>query len=353
MLRVLHIVGPLEVGGAQTQLLGLIRAAAQGAWQPALCSLSPGPMLPAFRGLGIPMFELERGGSPGLLRMAAVRHHLATREYDVLHAVLPFAGVYAKVAVIGRAQRPAVVIAERDVEPRSLALLLANFALAPWTDMWVANSGAVAEATQRSHPVRAGSLVVLPNAIDRAVFYPGPPVEPFRTPRIGSLGRLSFEKGHDVLIEAVRRLGAEVDVEIAGTGPEENHLRGIAQGLPIRFLGALAPGPEVASFLRSLDVFVLPSRREGLPNALLEAQACGVPVLASDIPAIRESVLHAGARLVRSGDPASLSRALNEVLEDRELRAEARKVVDAVLGFEELAERYEAVFEQAVRRVRA
>jgi glycosyltransferase involved in cell wall biosynthesis len=70
----------------------------------------------------------------------------------------------------------------------------------------------------------------------------------------------------------------------------------------------------VAAFLRELDVFVLPSRYEGLPNAVLEAVACGIRVVATDVPGMRAAA-GAGAHLVAPGDVTALARAVVEAVD--------------------------------------
>ena len=127
---------------------------------------------------------------------------------------------------------------------------------------------------------------VIPNGIDRAVFFPkaaeaGASSSPIR---VGSLGRLVALKGFDVLVEAVRLMAPDANLvfEVVGEGPERAHLESLAAGLPITFAPPIADRTEVADFLRSLDLFVLPSKAEGLSNVILEAVSCGVPVVAYD-----------------------------------------------------------------------
>lgn len=347
-LRVLHVIGPTEVGGAQTQLLGMLREARRGLWGAALCSTSDGAMLPAFRDLGIPVLELRRWGSPGLLRVRALRRHVAEHEYDVIHATLPHASATARLALLGR-QRPAVVVSERDVERRSASRASVERALARLTDLYIANSEAVAESLVGTLPAACGRVMVIPNAVDRAVFFPRRD-EVARAPRVGALGRLSPEKGIDVLVRAASLVAGaipEVEVLVAGDGPSSGELHALAAGSPVRFLGPLAPGAAVADYLRSLDVFVLPSRREGRPNALLEAQACAVPVVATDIPAVRE-VAGPGARLVPAGDPLALAEAVRTALTDRTLRQAASAGAGAVPTFREIALLHLEAFRAAV-----
>jgi glycosyltransferase involved in cell wall biosynthesis len=283
------------------------------------------------------VLELRRRASPGLLRVRALRHHLARHRYDIVHATLPHASATARLALPLRG-RPAVVVSERDVEPRAPARAAVERVLARVTDLYLANSQAVAEALVASVPAAASRVRVVPNAVDTAVFFPARERPP-APPRVGAVGRLSREKGLDVLVGAARLLAGsmpELWVLVAGEGPSAKELQSMAVDSPVRFVGPLDPGPAVADFLRSLDVFVLPSRREGRPNALIEAQACGVPVVASDIPAVREVLGNAG-RLVPPGDPHALADALRAALSDRELQGVAARDSAAVPTFSDVA----------------
>ena len=354
-VRVLHVIGPLTVGGAQTQLLGLVRAANGSFWDATVCSTSPGPMVDDFRALGVDLIELDRDRSfPGRVRQT--RAIVGAGGYDVVHSNLWAPNAYARLAVAGRSERPAVVISERNVErDRSLRMRALDRLLARWTDAWVGNSEAVCEFIRRVHPAPPDAVVHIANAVDKAVFWPRRWVRDAPPFRIGSVGRLFAEKGFDVLIDAVRDLQQRLDpppitAEIAGVGPLLDDLEARAAGLPVRFIGALGRGAPVAEFLRSLDVFVLPStHREGRANVLLEALSCGVPTVATDIPGTTEAVGE-GARLVPPNDAAALATAIRSVVGSQDACERALAHAAAIADFDSLAAAYLRVFEDVIRR---
>ena len=111
--------------------------------------------------------------------------------------------------------------------------------------------------------------------------------------------------------------GRHVELDLVGPGEYGDELRSIAEQFGIadrvHFLGACTPG-EINHMLRTTDVFCLPSFAEGLPVALMEAMAVGVPVVHSDAPALVEVAGGAGL-VVRRKDPAALA-ALDEVRGD-------------------------------------
>ncbi len=139
-------------------------------------------------------------------------------------------------------------------------------------------------------------------------------------------GRLTAQKRVDLLLQAWAALPSRHRPQplllVLGDGPQAAELAGLAQALGIsgavRFLGTVA---EVAPFLRAADLFVLPSRAEGMSNALLEAMACGLPVVASDVGAARDLLgQEEGGRLVPPGDVDALTVALETIAGDPDLR---------------------------------
>lgn len=132
-------------------------------------------------------------------------------------------------------------------------------------------------------------------------------------------GRLSYEKGVDVLLNAVPLLPADVVVHIAGTGPEEEQLRARAENLPagrVIFHGRL-PREEVQKLLSRAGVAVVPSRwYENQPLSVLEAFAAGIPVVASALGGLTELVEGGvNGELVHADDAAGLAAAVERVLQ--------------------------------------
>jgi glycosyltransferase involved in cell wall biosynthesis len=125
----------------------------------------------------------------------------------------------------------------------------------------------------------------------------------------GSLGRLVQEKGLDVLLDALDLVVRErpgVRLRIAGEGPLRAALEARAHDLPVSLVGEVT---DTAAFLDGLDVFCLSSRREGLPFALLEAMAMGVPCIATDVGQVR-TALGDAVLVVPPEQPAALAQAL-------------------------------------------
>lgn len=184
---------------------------------------------------------------------------------------------------------------------------------------------------------RAGPVTVLRNGVEASP-HPIPPHErraARATLGLGAsarvfavIGRLSHEKGVDLLVEAVARPAlreVEVQVYVAGHGPERERLEALARRLGVdarlRFLGQVR---DPRALMAASDALVLPSRSEGVPNVALEAVDAGVPVIATRVGTLPEIVLHGVTGwLVPPCDPAALADALQRaaVLDPTELAA--------------------------------
>ncbi len=140
---------------------------------------------------------------------------------------------------------------------------------------------------------------------------------------IGTIANLYRTKGIDVLLEAfaqARQTLPRAHLVIIGDGPERNKLVQLASRLSltnhISFLGQL---PNAAQYLRAFDLFVLPSRKEGFPYALLEALAAGLPIVATHVGGVAELVNKA-AQIVPPNEPNLLAGALDQLLTNSESR---------------------------------
>ena len=189
----------------------------------------------------------------------------------------------------------------------------------------------------------------LPNGVpipDRPWASPGGPL------RAAYVGRLSAEKGCDLLVAAWPGVLAEVPaarLTLVGEGPERPRLEAMARELGIADAVALpgsSPDPSIA--LRQSTLFVLPSREEGMSIALLEALALAIPTVASAIPGNR-ALIDPGVhgRLAPPGDPAELARAIVAAHRDptaREMAVAARSRVEADYSIAAVARRHVALF---------
>jgi glycosyltransferase involved in cell wall biosynthesis len=170
--------------------------------------------------------------------------------------------------------------------------------------------------------------------VDVATFEPSNMKQGDETLRVLTVSRLVEKKGTDTLIRALadfgKRTGRAWQLVIAGDGPEEKKLVQLANDLAcdscVQFLGAV-DNTRVKELLAQCDVFALPCRRDangdadGIPVVLMEAMACGVPVISGDLPAIRELVeTNFNGILVDGRDAKSCSAAVEALAVDENRR---------------------------------
>lgn len=190
-------------------------------------------------------------------------------------------------------------------------------------DAVVANSDGLANLARRSWN---GKISIVPNGVDCAFFKPADKIENLKITMLYA-GRLAAHKG---LIEFMDLLSSTNNIRewkwiIVGDGPERNSLITKAAGDPIlkdrvRFMGWLNKDALLHEY-QMADIFVFPSFDEGMPNAMLEAMACGLPILATRIAGNEELVIDGkNGYLYDVGDTKTCQSALYNLWQSRELR---------------------------------
>ena len=204
-------------------------------------------------------------------------------------------------ALLSKATGKPFVMTARGSDVRELAHYRLPRALIRWAASRAFKVITVSAALARDLEaigVPSERLVVLRNGVDLSLFSPGDRVtlrERLRLssgPVLASVGRLVDLKGHDLVIRALTLL-PDATLVVAGDGPERKRLEGLSRSIGVearvRVLGEL-PQQELAAVYGGADALVLASRHEGWPNVLLEAMACGCPVIATEMEGIREIV---------------------------------------------------------------
>jgi glycosyltransferase involved in cell wall biosynthesis len=207
-------------------------------------------------------------------------------------------------------------------------------------------------------------VVALPNGIDCRPFSGVPTVrsDPTHPLQIVYVGRIAREKGLYETLQGLRlahELGVDARLVIGGSGAEEPRLRRYAQALGIAnrvvFVGPVF-GNDKVKLLSGADVMVLPSYSEGLPYALLEAMAAGVPVIATPVGAIPDVVSHdIHGFLVPPRDGKAIAEAIAILAGDREklswMSRACRRRVRAAFSIERLAQEFSYHYARLVGHV--
>jgi len=157
-------------------------------------------------------------------------------------------------------------------------------------DKVVVTTPAMHQTVTESYILPRDLVTVIPNYVDTDIFFPAIEVRNFSR-RLCFIGRLERQKNPLALLDAIK--GLDLELLIVGSGPLANQLKekAVNIGIEVRFLGNL-PHHQLPEILRSVDVFILPSHWEGHPKSLIEAMACGLPVIGTNVPGIRELIRH-------------------------------------------------------------
>jgi len=241
--------------------------------------------------------------------------------------------------------RPTVSFVRRTIQAR--------------TDMLVALSCELEEELLAAG-FAADRITRIPNGIDVSRFRPRSPA-PFSAQETGPtllfVGRLHAQKNLPVLLRAAAELSSRwpnLRVVLVGDGPERGRLEGLTNDLGlerrVRFAGEV---PDVLPFLHAADLFVHPSRAEGMPGALLEAMACGLPCVATRIGGTVDIITDGeDGILIPPGDDRLLAGAIGRLLGDlglaRRLGRQARATVEARFAMDGVARQYAALYEGLV-----
>jgi glycosyltransferase involved in cell wall biosynthesis len=325
-VRVCFLIDELATAGTETQLLALIRCLDRCRVTPYLCLLRGHSAASlALEPTDCPVLRLGVGAltSPATLPRAwRFARFLRRERIDVVQVYFPDSS-YFGVPVAWLARVPHRVRTRNNVGHwltplhRRLGRLLNLL-----TTATVANCKAARRALLEAEGPDPASVVVLENGVDLERFLVLPPPGARSGPRcVGAVANLRPVKGLDLLLEAAARLAPshpDVVFRVAGEGEERAALEhgALRRGLAGRFVlqGSVA---DVPGFLAGLDVAVLCSRAEGMPNAVLEYMAAGRPTVATAVGATAE-LIEDGTHglLVPPGDAVALARAIARLLGD-------------------------------------
>jgi len=186
-------------------------------------------------------------------------------------------------------------------------------------DRVVVTTNEMRQDVQRRVPETAGRVLVIPNYVDTELFKPSEETRQDRT--ILFIGRIAPEKNLEALLEAIRSL--PVSLILIGEGKLRPQLQKEFADLNGRVIWeGNVPNSRLPEHLNRAGIFVLPSLYEGHPKTILEAMACGVPVVGADSPGIRELIRHGETGFLCGTEPQSICTALEDLLAHPMLRRE-------------------------------
>jgi glycosyltransferase involved in cell wall biosynthesis len=347
-LRVLFVINGLGTGGAERSLAELLPRLGASQIDPLVACLFARDegVEEAVRSSGVEVQILPGNRLAG--RVVSLRRLIRSRRPAIVHTAIFESDVAGRMAAIGSeaalvtslVNTPYDAVRLHDPNLRRLSLRTAR-----WLDGWTARNmtthfHAVSETVKRAAVddlrIPPDRITVVPRGRDPERLGVPSPARRLASRRalgwdpddevIVTIGRHEFQKGHRYLLEAVgrlRRTRPRLRVIVAGRrGNASADVEAMRRSLDlvdeVRFVGHR---DDVPSLLAAADLFVFPSLYEGFGGALIEAMALGLPIVASDVPAIREVVEEGrNSLLVPRGDPDALATGIAELLDQAERR---------------------------------
>jgi glycosyltransferase involved in cell wall biosynthesis len=360
--RILQIIPTLDQAGAEKQMSLLARGLPPEEFEVHVCALTRGgPLISALLEAGLPVTVIGKRWRLDPRACWRLNRHVAALRPDLIHTWMFAANAYGYAAAKA-AGVSCLVPSQRCVDPwKSWGQLAVDRYVARRCGRVVVNSPGVRDFYVR-HGLPADKIRVIANAVAAA--------EPAGTTRrqvlaelglpaesrlVGLIGRLWAQKRVKDAIWAADLLKVirdDVHLLVIGDGPHRDRLRRFRDQAVIRdkvhFLGHRGDVPRL---LPGLDVLWSTSGYEGQSNAILEAMAAGVPVVATDIPGNRDLVLpEVTGLLFPLGDRAGLARCTERLLSDAELAKRfgqaGRRRVQSEFSVEKMVERYAELYRE-------
>jgi len=385
MFKILHVTNSLGTGGAERLLVDLARFTDKDRFQMTVCcTRRDGASRKELEKEGCEVIVLGKSRRSSVLfplfcadvisMGAGILRVIRTERPDLVHShleanyIAPYCARLAKVKAAVVSFHSSVEIPERGKwslrGAARRAMLRRTAALA---DALVAGSEYAASNGIELCAAKRDKMHVIYNSVDVSRLErikPNSAIReelglPARELLVAALGTVKEAKNHGLLVRAmrlVRESRPDVSAVVIGGGSRElmSELLRLADELGLRrkvhFLGYRE---DAHSILKACDLFVLPSLYEGLPVAAVEAMACGVPVVISDIPPHRELVEHGvNGVLFRSGDERSLAETITDSLSNPErsleLAREGARTAREGYDSEKMARRYERLYESCL-----
>jgi len=357
----LLVPGLDRIGGAEQQLILLAKGLRRRGWKVSVVALSGtgGDAAAELIAAGIAFLSLGmRKGLADPRGWIRFHHWLKQQAPDVIHAHLPHAAWLARWSRLA-APIPVLVDTLHSSSTGTLARCL-GYRWSNWLpDRVTAVSQAVADTHLSASMVTADKLTVLPNGVDAEAWRPDVAVRIATRRGLGlekeflwlAAGRLEPVKDYPSLLRAFARAPNSARLVIAGRGPLQDELARMAQALGLEnrvlFLGFQT---DIHRWMQAADGFVLASRWEGLPMGLLEAAACALPTIATDVAGTREVIVDGQTDwLVPAGDASALGDAMNRMMrtpseERRAIGERARQQVIERFSLEAVLDQWETLY---------
>jgi glycosyltransferase involved in cell wall biosynthesis len=354
---VLWVFKELALGGAERLLLEIQPHLEEIEFIPVAVTAGDRSLEPLLRSAGFSPTVLESRHQADLRWMGRLRRIVRGHRPDLVHLHNPYPAAGGRLALLGT--DVPVVYTEHSVWPRyHLWSRWANALTLSLSDRIIAVSDAVRASMLRSPLGRRSQrkIEVIPNGIniDRVISDAQSENRPSTQPTYGCIGHLRSAKGIDVFLQAARTIQDAIPGAqgiVVGDGEDRDALMAQQATLGADSVSFVGVRQDAREILAGLDVFVIASRYEGLPLALLEAMSLERPIVATKVGAIPDVLTdRRDALLVAPEDPLALAAAVERLLTDRKLATRlgrsAADTVRARFGADTTARGYERIYRE-------
>jgi|SRR5688572_28770541 len=324
--RFLYLVGELRPGGSERQLYYFLKSMDRERYRPELVVWNfreSDTYVPRIRALGVPIHGLSPASSR-MKKLCMFRYLVNQINPEVIHSYSSYTNFATSWSAFGtRTIAIGGVRSDFDWAKKESGFLLGRLS-GRWPRRQVFNSSAAAEATQAARGLFVPKhCVVVRNGLDLALFR-NLPLAPNGKARILGVGSLFPVKRWDRLTAAalaLKKRGLSFSIQVVGEGPLRESLNAEAQVLGVaEYIEFLGHADDIPSRLAEATFLVHPAEKEGCPNAVMEAMACGRAVVATDAGDVPHLIEEGKTGfVVRSDDEALLIERITTLIKDRSL----------------------------------
>lgn len=334
-INVLHVIGTLQLGGAENQVATLVPFLSNGRYTVHVCCLHrEGVHADVLRARGINVISLNMRLRYWPIAVYKLYRLIKQLQIQIVHTHLYGSGIWGR-SVGKLADVPVIMSTEQGMTlwKKRHHLIIEGF-VNRFTDKIIAVSEDIRQRRITYENVPPEKIVVIPNAVDIRKFHKTNGSEQIRAQLglstssivVGTVARLVPPKRLDYFLEAARivcEVMPRVHFLIVGDGPLRSELEDRARQLgllsnSVQFLGSRQ---DVAELLAALDIFVLSSEREGLPVSMLEAMAASKPIIVTSVGGIPEVIQNGyNGILVSPHNPSALANAIMDLIENNATR---------------------------------
>ncbi len=368
MIKVCYIIGQLGKGGAERQLYELVKGINREMFEPVVISLSQGGHWGReIQKLNIQVIELQRRKNREFTRLFKLIKILKVIKPDIVHTYMFSANSYGRVAAF-IVRVPFIIASERTPgeigKDKNKYRIYIDKLLASFTHGIICNSHKASDSLVKRYSFNAKKVFTVHNGFNVANFLKN---NSFNSQKklakkvVGTVGRLYPQKNHRLFLDMAkivleRSEDESIKFVIVGKGELRDELERYSQSLGIEnnvmFMGERNDIPDL---LQNMDIFVMTSLYEGMSNAIMEAMAAGLPVVATDAGGNSELVIDGETGFLCPSNDAKVlagrvARLINDGKEAKRMGENGRKRILNEFGIEKMIKETENIYKELLEK---